>query len=358
MATAQGHTMQKPPTDTFDSRNFAPDKRLSAFQAMTASIYEVEALGNREDFVLEAVGYHVKGLMFTDFKCGGARFKRTRRHLKGEDKDFLVLHAQLSGEEILHMEHGIIRLLPGNIYLRDWAYRFDAQTTGMHIRGVVIPRIGLTFSGQFAPHNPILSWPMTEPKGRLLWTLWSQLFDQLEQVDLGTAECLAQGFIGLLNGINTGSTPGQQPGKTKLRALELYLQARLRGDVGVEDICRHFHISRATVFRLFKEHGGLHSYVDRLRLERCYAELRSADPCRTTVGEVAAGWGYADPKSFNRKFRDQFGMPPSRVLGAGFDWKSRENGQHRPDAEYANLFRNFKRWLADASGMQKEELNR
>ena len=251
-----------------------------------------------------------------------------------------MLHAQLSGEELLQMEHGMIRLLPGNLYLRDWGFPFDSQTTDMHIRGVMIPRNCISFS-KMCVHNPMLSWSMSDPEGALFWKLWSQLFDELSQIDIGTAEILVLGFLGFLNGLISGGDKLQAQGHSRLRVMELHLQAQLRGDVSVEDLCKHFHVSRATVFRLFKSHGGLKHYVDRLRLERCYSELRSADPRRTTIGEVAAGWGYDDPKTFNRRFRNQFGVPPSNVLAIGFDAEKAVLNSQRTTTGHSNLFRNF-----------------
>lgn len=347
--------MEKSSIAVFHSRDYAPADRLSAFQEMTASVYDAQALGNESGFMVETYGFQVNQLMFHDFKCSNARFRRKQRHLQGEEKDFLVLHAQLSGEELLQMEHGIIRLLPGNIYLRDWAFPFDSQTSEMHIRGVMIPRNFISYNKLFSEHNPILSWPLSAPKGALLWTLWSQLFDDLSNVDIGTAEILAQGFLGFLNGLVTVVDQTQEPGHSRLRSMEQHLKTQLRGDVSVEDLCKYFHVSRATVFRLFKNHGGLKHYVDRLRLERCYSELRSADPGRTTIGEVAAGWGYNDPRAFNRRFRTQFGMAPSKVHGIGFEPEQTIQISEATTAEYNNYFRNFKRWLADASGSDEPD---
>ena len=37
---------------------------------------------------------------------------------------------------------------------------------------------------------------------------------------------------------------------------------------------------------------------------------------RTTVGAVAARWGFADPAQFGRAFRNRYGRPPRDVLRA------------------------------------------
>lgn len=341
--------MKKARTATFNHRDYAPGDRLRAFIETTSSIYDAQALGDEKDFVAEVLGYQVGDLLFNDLRCSAMRFHRSDRHLRGNHQDFLVLHAQLSGEELVQMQHGILRLLPGNLYLRDWAYPFDSQATRMHIHSVVIPRQCLASSNIFNVHNPVLSWPMSEPKGQLLWELWSRLFEQVPFLDLGTAEVLSRGLMGFLDGLIGGDQQHSVNRQPTLQAMEHYLQSQLRGDVRVEDLCRHFHVSRATVFRLFKSHGGLKHYLDRMRLERCFSELRSADPRRTGVGEVAAGWGYGDPTNFNRRFRAQFGVPPSKVLGSAVDPKHAP-GDSQSDIEGVEFYRTFKRWLQEVAG--------
>jgi len=114
--------MQKVPTSRFDYRKLTPAERLPAFRQLTASLYETWALGEPEDFRSDAYGYLVKDLIFTEVEFSAARFKRDHRHTQGDGKDFLTLHAQIAGIERLVMDHGVVQLLPGNIYLRDWAY--------------------------------------------------------------------------------------------------------------------------------------------------------------------------------------------------------------------------------------------
>ena len=342
--------MKKPAFDAFNSRDYPAGSQLAAFQQMTASVYEAQALGDESNFMVETFGYQVNDLMFTDFKCQNARFRRIQQHLQGDNKDFLVLHAQLSGEEMLQMEHGIMRLLPGNIYLRDWAYTFESQTIDMHIRGLMIPRQNLNFSHLFNVHNPILSWSMSDPEGKFLWETWSNMFDQLANLDMTGADVMSRGFLGLLNGMMSNGNQVQARGNSKLSEMERYLRTQLRGEVSIEQLCQHFHVSRATLFRQFKEHGGLKRYIDRLRLERCYSELRYANPQLVTVGEIAAGWGYNDPRAFNRKFRKQFNLPPSKILGTWFHADTSNGSMQSTSINKLGSYRNFKRWMDNASG--------
>lgn len=84
--------------------------------------------------------------------------------------------------------------------------------------------------------------------------------------------------------------------------------------LGPSYLCRELGVSRATLYRLFADQGGVQQ---RIRAARLMAARRALiDPaCR--VGEVADRFGFGDPAYFSRAFRAEFGMSPS-------DWRDRQ----------------------------------
>lgn len=337
--------MEKVPSAHFDYRMFRPADRLAAFRQMTASLYETWAEGEPEDFRAEAFGHQVGDLVFNEVEFSPARFLRGSQHVSGGGRDFLSLQAQLAGDELLLMDHGIVCLLPNNIYLRDWAYPFDSKATAMHMHTIVVPRYRLVGSTLMSRDAPVLSWDVTQPEGRLLLKLWSELITLLGEVSLGEAELLCEAFLRFVDGLLGHGT--QQGAPSTLSAMERFLLARLRGNVGVADLCRHFHVSRSKVYRLFERHDGVSAYLGRMRLERAYADLRNADPARVRVGEIAASWRFYDASTFSRKFHQHFGVTPSEVLGTGFVKRDT-----KPDGNIrgAESFVEYTNWLRQASG--------
>jgi len=56
-------------------------------------------------------------------------------------------------------------------------------------------------------------------------------------------------------------------------------------------------------------------YLRRVRLEHAHRELQAADPVDgTTVGSVAARWGFISPGRFANQYRDTYGALPSHTL--------------------------------------------
>lgn len=54
--------------------------------------------------------------------------------------------------------------------------------------------------------------------------------------------------------------------------------------------------------------------IRRVRLDRAHADLRSADPQRTTVAAVAREWGFVHLGRFAAQYRERFGVPPGETL--------------------------------------------
>ncbi len=303
------------PRIRFDTQRFPPAERQKALSLLTQSLYESWANGDSAELAVHATGYRVSDLVFSVVTFSPMRFVRDERHLRGADSDFFVLEMQLSGEQTLQMDGGYRRLLPRHVHLRDWSCGFEAEATAMSLQSIMIPRRRLQFGSALDPGNPVISWSMDAPEGRMLSLLWRELQAALEQISLVQAEGLAQAFLGFLDGLLGRQSTQDAP--VTFGAMQQYLTVRLRSEVGVADLCRHFHVSRSTVYRAFEPVGGVVRFLNDARLERCRIELCYSDPDRTRVGKVAAAWGYPDPSAFSRRFRSRFGMPPSAVLGSG-----------------------------------------
>jgi len=338
--------MTKVPTSQFDYRKFAPADRLPAFRQLTASLYETWSIGDPESFQAEAYGHQVKDLIFTEIEFRASRFKRSAAHTQGGGKDFLSLQAQLAGIERLIMDHGVVQIHPGRIYLRDWAYPFDSRSTPMYMHTIVIPRHRLASSVLLDAESPVLDWQISSPEGAMLFKLWSELVKSFATVTLEQAESLCDAFLGFVDGLLGGFPPKDMP--ATLQSMERFLAARLRRDVGVEELCKRFHTSRATVYRLFEPHGGVLAYLGRMRLERAYADLRHADPSQVQIADIAASWLFNDASAFSRKFRKHFGQSPSDVLGE--DLESRQI-PHPNNIEGADMYALYMKWFNDASNL-------
>ena len=341
--------MARVPTAHFDYRKFSPAERLPAWRHLTESLYQTWAQGDPLDFTAEVYGYQVGELVFNQPQFSPARFLRGAQHVRGESRDFLTLQVQLSGEERVICPHGQIRIMAGHIYLRDWAYEFDSEATAMRQQSIIIPRHRLNIGT--AGHGPqIMSWSMAEPAGRALSMLCAQLFAELPDLDLSQAQGLCDALLGFINALLQSSRTAEVSPVTR-DAIQQFLSTRLRDNIGVEYLCEQFGISRSTLYRMFERLGGVRNYIIGARLDRCYSDLRLADRKKTRVADVAIFWGFTEASSFTRAFRNRFGVPPSRVLGAVL--APEEAIAAEPESTGMKLYRDYLTWLDRASGIER-----
>jgi len=99
--------------------------------------------------------------------------------------------------------------------------------------------------------------------------------------------------------------------------MKRFLDSRLADpELGIEQLRQAFRCSRSTVFRLFRDSGGVASYIRDQRLARCFGELMQRESSRVLIHQVAMRWGFIDAHHFSRLFKRQFGITPSEAAEA------------------------------------------
>ena len=82
-------------------------------------------------------------------------------------------------------------------------------------------------------------------------------------------------------------------------------------------------MSRATVYRLFAEVGGVQSHIRRARLQAARLALQNSS---VQIARIAERYSLGEHAYFSRIFRAEFGMTPSEyraVFRQGFGATSR-----------------------------------
>jgi AraC-like DNA-binding protein len=95
-----------------------------------------------------------------------------------------------------------------------------------------------------------------------------------------------------------------------------YIEANLADpDLSPASIAAAHFISTRHLHNVFHESGStVASWVRSKRLEHIRRDLRDPLHAGTSVGAVAARWGFLDAAHFSRTFRDAFGESPT-------DWR-------------------------------------
>lgn len=100
----------------------------------------------------------------------------------------------------------------------------------------------------------------------------------------------------------------------RLAAIKADIDAHLhQPDLALEAVAARQQISARYIQKLLRLEGtSFSAYVLERRLEEARRRLRARDAAARTISSIAYEAGFSDLSYFNRRFRDKFGMSPSR----------------------------------------------
>ncbi|WP_422749259.1 helix-turn-helix domain-containing protein [Mycobacterium sp. WMMD1722] len=260
-----------------------------------------------------------------NFQCGTVRLP-TQLRFDCADNDVVIVNTMQAG-----MIGGIggphdFTYRRGDVFLSNFPgahYRCHTDHCATHI--VVIPTRYLIDAVGASPSLRFLS---VNPVSVSATKRWIETINQAEQIlrdpdaqsELALANIARVLAARITETFPTTTTPAvAQPGRLIPNTLWLaldFMEASAGVDIGVWDIARAVDLTPAGVTYLFRRHLGVTpmAHLRQLRLRRAHQELVDADPAQTTVGRVAARWGFARPASFAVFYRTCYAQSPHVTL--------------------------------------------
>ena len=151
--------------------------------------------------------------------------------------------------------------------------------------------------------------------GRAVASLMESLWE-IDKVDAAGRAELGEALAAVVAvAMGASAEPTDTPLRDANRAAILrHVVAHLGDDrLSVGSVCREFAISPRYLHSLFEDTDRTFAATVRgLRLERC-ARLIAEPSCNLSITQIGARHGFADPASFSRAFRREFGTSPSEV---------------------------------------------
>jgi transcriptional regulator GlxA family with amidase domain len=95
-----------------------------------------------------------------------------------------------------------------------------------------------------------------------------------------------------------------------------FVDAHAHTDIALTDIAAAVYVTPRTLQYTFRRYLDMSpmEYLRRVRLDHAHEHLRKADPATTTVGMIAAQWGFAHTGRFSGLYRRTYGRTPSATL--------------------------------------------
>jgi len=202
-----------------------------------------------------------------------------------------------------------------NVYAVNLAKTIEAQSTKSQALILVLPR---TLISDELPHLANACGALFKPRSfsaRIFIDYMKSLRSNLPYAKSEDTAAIVESTLGLLDALTLhDDVDANSVSDAAFRSACRHIERHL-GDPGlaVDGICKHLRCSRATLYRLFQPHGGVHQHIQNRRLAACFKAIRSPRYRHRRVYDIALDFGFSSPSHFSNLFRSHFGMTPSEA---------------------------------------------
>ncbi|MDY7791834.1 AraC family transcriptional regulator [Burkholderia ubonensis] len=240
---------------------------------------------------------------------------RTVRRIRLDGQDSIRFTLLLDGRLTCRTGGPEMVKTAGDLFVYDVAQINECKVEGGDVISLVVPRYLLP-SHAAQLHGQTL----TSGIGRLVGDQMLSLFRNLPSLRTHEIPNVVQSTLLLLAA--AASPTGQALHDARgpidnalLDRIRRYIDANLL-DPGLapDRICRDIGVSRARLYQLFKEEGGVMRQVTRQRLRHAYRVLSDPQRRHRRIAEIAWAHGFPDEKYFHRVFKAEFGHTPKETL--------------------------------------------
>jgi len=257
--------------------------------------------------------YSLGGILLADSRFSAQTYDRDRHWMRRyDDSDHLLLQLFAEGRNLAVNGRDEYVQSPGNVCAINLAYEAKSQSTEGRALTLVLPRDLVRHT---LPHLIDARGVLLAPgsaAARVLSDYLLSLGENLPRATQDEAPALIKATVGLLDALTAGNDVASRPAQNAtLDSACRYIEAHLADPaLGVASICRYLRCSRATLYRLFGEQGGIQEYIRRRRLVACFKAIGSPRHAHRRIYDIALDFGFTSPSHFSHLFRAHFGMTP------------------------------------------------
>lgn len=339
----------KAPASLFDTAALPAGKRFAAWRDSMGVLLDIDPISSHptETFNTWLEGYLIGDILLSRLKTGGQRISRTSARIARDSIDHYAINFFLDGDLELHGRRPL-RYGKGSLIGFDDGEPLVCESAGFDVITATIPRRRLA---QLLLQPESLHAAIIDPTsaiGQLLIGFVKTVYTTAPDLTPDEAGGAAQAMLELISVAINGVTlkAGDLPAmfcRTELMRAQAFIKANL-GNRGLtpDMVAGAVALSRAQLYRLFADVGGIADYIREQRLRRCLADLLTINEDGESVAVVAYRWGFADPSHFAKAFKQRFGRTPSEAKEAGA--LGMRSGRAQVDARAGD--RLYEEWLA------------
>lgn len=204
----------------------------------------------------------------------------------------------------------------GEVFLTDQELQIELVQTPLFVQGLHLSKQLLGYDR--AKHPAYIRFSNNPVVGKLLNTEMDRLYTALFLRPDETRPAF-QRFIACIK-VAIGSEASDLDVRRRARIamkdlICQFIEQRLEDpDLGVNTVLKNFGVSRASLYRMFDEKGGVRQYISDRRLFRAVIDIADARKRRGSVSAAAEKWGFSSDPNFNRAVKRKFGVTPGKLV--------------------------------------------
>jgi len=258
---------------------------------------------------------HLGGLTLGSTTFNAQRYKRDKPTIARSGLDHYLVHVLTAGTIHGDFDRRNVMAAQGGICIIDLARPYGCKVDAGERLAMTIPRAGIDkLLGQRDLHGFVLQ--AGHPMTRLLVDYLCGFHAVAGQLSASEDVAVQDALVTLLSAGLSDAAPMQDEPKSvlgqALRARALaYIDDHLSDPaLGPDLLMQRFRVSRAHLYRIFSDLGGVTHAIKNRRLEAAYARLVDPRSAPRAVSQVAADFGIRDVQRFRKAFVARFGVAP------------------------------------------------
>lgn len=271
-------------------------------------LFDVSSPQHPKAFTGSAYTYLIGSVAFGGTRVDALAYDRTQERIEADHIDHILIRLDFT----LERPEGVLRVI-------DLSQPICLPLAPMDCLCLFVPRdvMEVAAPGVERLHDRFVDEPRSEILASLMRGL-AKAAPTLTPSDAGmVVEALLSAFAISL------ATPPDAENRTDVRDTALLRRAQRHVDANLssrdltpEHIASALGISRTSLYRLFKDLGGVADYVRRRRLRRVQSVLTLPGETRR-ISEIAFEYGFKDEATFSRAFRRAFGYTATAARATG-----------------------------------------
>ena len=297
---------------TFSTAPFPAREAMARYRDLYSNGSDTAEIG--PDVSADIKGWQLDRMILFDRRIRGVGAERAANRVRRDQFDHFTLQLNRGGEFHGEGEHGFRAVAAGELLLLDMSKPMRTRMPDAHIITVSLSRELVAAAASTTDHLHGLILP--KATSGLLSDFLISLVGHAPTLPSEAKPAARRTLVELLHvALGPDGAPAE-PARAQLDAIRLdsarrFIDANLSdARLGPDTVAAAMGTSRATIYRVFEEAGGVAKYILARRLSRLRAALANPGEMRS-FATLAHHVGFASESHASRVFQQMFGVRPA-----------------------------------------------